>query len=62
MSWKITVDQGKCVGCGDCMDACPVEVYEVKQGKAVPVQEEECLGCMSCVEVCNEDALTVEEN
>jgi len=61
MSWKVTVDQAKCIGCGDCMDACPVEVYEVKQGKAVPVQESECLGCMSCVEVCNEGALGVEE-
>ena len=61
MSWKVTVDQEKCLGCGDCMDACPVEVYEVKQGKAVPIQESECLGCMSCVEVCNEGALSVEE-
>jgi NAD-dependent dihydropyrimidine dehydrogenase PreA subunit len=61
MSWKVTVDQTKCVGCGSCMDACPVEVYEVKQGKAVPVQESECLGCQSCVEVCNEGALSVEE-
>ena len=61
MSWKITVNDGKCIGCGDCMDVCPVEVYEVKSGKAIPVQEEDCLGCMSCTEVCNEDALIIEE-
>ena len=61
MSWNVAVDQAKCHGCGDCMDACPVEVYEIKQGKAVPVQASECLGCMSCVEVCSEGAITVEE-
>jgi NAD-dependent dihydropyrimidine dehydrogenase PreA subunit len=61
MAYKITVDLDKCVGDGECVDVCPVEVYELQDGKAVAVNEEECLGCESCVEVCEQDAITVEE-
>lgn len=62
MGWTVTVDSDKCIGCGECVDVCPVEVYELQEGKAVPVHEEECLGCESCVEVCEQNAITVEEN
>ena len=61
MSYNVTVDAEKCVGCGECVDVCPVEVYELKDEKFVPVNEEECLGCESCIEVCEHDAITVEE-
>lgn len=62
MAWVVTVDADKCVGDGECVDVCPVEVYELQDGKAVAVNEEECLGCESCVEVCETSAITVEEN
>lgn len=56
-----TIDAGKCVGCGECVDVCPADVYELQDEKSVPVNSEECLGCESCVEVCEQDAITVEE-
>ena len=34
MSWNVTVDADKCVGCGECVDVCPVEVYEMTDGKS----------------------------
>ena len=61
MAWNVTVDADKCVGCSECVDVCPVEVYELQDGKSVPVNAEECLGCESCVEVCETGAITVEE-
>ena len=61
MAYNVTVNTDKCVGCGECVDVCPVEVYELKDGKSEPVNYEECLGCESCVEVCESDAITVEE-
>ncbi len=61
MSWNVIVNTDKCSGDGECVDICPVEVYELQDGKAVPVNAEECLGCDSCVEVCPSDAITVEE-
>ena len=32
MGYKITVDHEKCIGDGECVDVCPVEVYELREG------------------------------
>ena len=61
MGYKVTVIKEKCIGDGECVDVCPVEVYELQDGKAEPVNMEECLGCESCVEVCEQDAIAIEE-
>jgi NAD-dependent dihydropyrimidine dehydrogenase PreA subunit len=61
MAFKAAVDGEKCKGCEDCLDVCTASVFEIKEGKSVPVNGKECLGCGSCVEVCKEKAITVEE-
>ncbi|MDR3176107.1 MAG: 4Fe-4S dicluster domain-containing protein [Desulfovibrio sp.] len=61
MSWNVTVDSDRCTGCSECVDICPVEVYELQDGKSVPTNVEECLGCESCVEACEAGAVSVEE-
>ncbi len=62
MAWNPMVDQDKCTGCEECVDICPVEVFEMVEGKSSPVNAEECMGCESCVESCEEEAITVEED
>ncbi|MBW2078983.1 MAG: ferredoxin [Deltaproteobacteria bacterium] len=59
--YEVEVDQEKCIGCGECVDVCPVDVYEMQDEKSVPVNAEECTGCESCIEVCEQDAITVTE-
>ena len=59
--FKPEVDADKCIGCGECVEICPVDVYELQDEKSVPVNAEECLGCESCVEVCESEAITVTE-
>jgi NAD-dependent dihydropyrimidine dehydrogenase PreA subunit len=59
--WEVTVDKSKCDGDEECVEVCPVDVFEMVDGKADPVNAEECLGCESCVEVCEAEAITVEE-
>lgn len=61
MPYQPIVDEEKCVGCGECVEICPVDVYEIQDEKAVPVNAEECIGCESCMEVCEQDAITVSE-
>ena len=61
MAFNVNVDEEKCQACEECVDVSPVEVFEMQDGKSVPVNAEECLGCESCVEVCEEGAITVEE-
>lgn len=61
MAYRPEVDAEKCIGCGECVEICPVEVYELQNEKSVVVKEEECLGCESCLEVCEQNAITVTE-
>ncbi len=59
--YEISVDQEKCTGCGECVDICPEDVYELQDEKSTPVRVEDCVGCESCVEVCEQEAITVTE-
>ena len=61
MGYNVTVDTEKCTGDAECVDVCPVEVFEMQDGKAEPANADECLGCESCIEVCEADAIVVEE-
>ena len=60
-AYIIHVDQNRCIGCEECVDVCPVEVFEMRKSKAVPVNAEECLGCESCIVVCETRAITMDE-
>jgi len=61
MAYNVTVDTDKCTGCGECVDICPVSVFEMTDGKSEVVAADECLGCESCTGVCEFDAIVVEE-
>ena len=59
--YYVEIDEETCVGCGACVEICPVDVYELQDEKSVPVNAEGCLGCENCIEVCEEEAITVTE-
>ena len=61
MGYEVIVDQEKCEGCEECVEVCPVDVYEMQDGKSNPTNADECLGCESCVEVCPTSAITINE-
>ncbi len=61
MGYEVVVDNEKCEGCEECVEVCPVDVFEMKDEKSIPVEAEECLGCESCVEVCEHEAITITE-
>jgi len=54
---KIIVDYGKCNGAGECVTACPVEIFEVVDGKAVCKDVGECIECCACVSACPQEAI-----
>ncbi|MFP4036319.1 MAG: 4Fe-4S binding protein [Desulfobacteraceae bacterium] len=41
MAWEVVVDKDKCEGCEECVEVCPVDVYEMVDGKSEPVNAEE---------------------
>ena len=48
MAFKIT---DKCIQCGACVAACPVNAIEFKGGKVV-IDPEKCISCGTCAAVC----------
>jgi NAD-dependent dihydropyrimidine dehydrogenase PreA subunit len=57
--YLIKVEREKCNGCGQCMDFCPVDVFEIKEGKSIPLNPQNCLGCGTCVAVCTMMAIII---
>ena len=52
----VKVDESKCVGCGACIESCPVEALEM-DGSVVKVDEDKCIDCGACVGACPVEAL-----
>jgi len=54
-SWKAHVEpgfrSGRCVGCGQCAEACPHEAISLVENRPV-TDAEKCILCGRCVDVC----------
>jgi len=55
----IWIDHDKCVGCGDCVPACPFGLLELIEEK-IQIKEG-CTFCSACQEVCDYDAILIED-
>jgi len=54
---KIVIDYEKCTGAGECVTACPVDIFELIEEKAVANNVSECIECCACVSACPNDAI-----
>ena len=61
MGFNVTMDREKCSGCEECLEICSAGVFEMQNGRAVPVNAKECIGCETCIEVCEQHAISIEE-
>ena len=52
----LVADQGRCTGCGDCLQVCPTTAIRIIDRKAV-IDPAACLECGRCVEACPKDAI-----
>ena len=47
----VSVDNAKCTGCGNCVDACPQRAISLHNDLVV-INQEQCIQCGTCAEVC----------
>ncbi len=58
--YLVHVDADKCDGCEECVNFCPVDVFDMTH-KAYPTRPQNCLGCKTCVAVCKSGAIIITE-
>ena len=59
--YRFVVDESKCIGCQVCVESCPNDVLETKDGCPIAVQPEACEGCEVCAVLCEQEAIEIEE-
>ena len=55
------IDQSRCIGCGVCMEICPMQVFRPTKETRRPevTYGDECWHCNSCVLDCRQQALSL---
>jgi NAD-dependent dihydropyrimidine dehydrogenase PreA subunit len=57
-SYIAKVNENKCIGCGICVEKCPLEAISLINRKTHD-DEKRCIGCGICIHHCPEDARTL---
>ncbi len=58
-SYISKVNEDECVGCGTCVEACPLEIIDLISDIAV-INEQKCIGCGVCAHLCPQNAIKFE--
>ena len=53
------VKSEECVGCGACVDVCPVDAIKMEGDKAV-IDAGTCIDCGACVDQCPSSAISMQ--
>ncbi len=56
---KPKVKKKKCVGCGTCVEKCPVGAIEIRTDNKARIDSDKCIGCAECTIVCPSEAIGV---
>lgn len=54
-----TIEREKCIGCGQCVENCPLDTLRMKNGRAVIAYPDDCHSCYLCELVCPVGAIFV---
>ncbi|MEI3338791.1 MAG: 4Fe-4S binding protein [Eubacterium sp.] len=54
-----TIKSESCIGCGQCVEHCPLDTLRMKDGKAFIAYPEDCHSCYLCELICPVGAINV---
>ncbi len=54
MPW---VNEDLCVGCGVCVDDCPVDAITLKEDQKAVINDDACIRCGQCHDICPQEAV-----
>jgi NADH:ubiquinone oxidoreductase subunit F (NADH-binding)/(2Fe-2S) ferredoxin/Pyruvate/2-oxoacid:ferredoxin oxidoreductase delta subunit len=49
---QYAIDKKTCIGCGACVNACPVSAVSGEKKKAHTINKKKCIKCGACMEIC----------
>jgi ferredoxin len=49
----------RCVGCGICVDACPMKILKMENDLCIMADISRCLECGTCIRECPQDAIVI---
>ncbi|HPS92238.1 MAG TPA: 4Fe-4S binding protein [Methanothrix sp.] len=55
-----SVDESKCIGCGECVGECPAGAVSIGDDGTAVVDKEKCTGCGKCAKSCPVEAISTE--
>ena len=53
------VNEEKCLGCGKCVERCPIGAISLNEDGLAIVDKDKCEGCLKCAKACPNEAITV---
>jgi len=56
----VEINAKACIGCGICVDTCPVQALSLVDGVSV-VDPKQCIDCGACVKVCPTNAISLDK-
>lgn len=56
----ISIDYNKCLmlKCLECLDICPMNVFDISGNKLFIKSDANCVGCLACVDICPYNLIT----